>query len=96
MNLKEKFSELLANIGFLESEIEKNWLDLEKAYSNKSRHHHNLTHINDMLECFEIYVDQLQSPNEVLFSIFYHDYIYKSSNKDMTLNALIWLFIFFS
>ena len=87
MNLKEKFSELLVNIGFRENEIELNWLDLEKAYSNKSRHYHNLTHINDMLECFEIYIDQLQSPNEVLFSIFYHDYIYKSSKKDNELKS---------
>lgn len=87
MNLKEKFSELLANTGFGQSEIEQNWLDLEKAYSNKSRHYHNLTHINDMVECFEIYVDQLQFPNEVLFSIFYHDYVYKSSKKDNELKS---------
>jgi len=87
MNLKEKFSELLANIGFKESEIEQNWLDLEKAYSNKSRHYHNLTHIKDMIECFETYANQLKFPNEVLFSIFYHDYIYKSSKKDNELKS---------
>ncbi len=82
MNPKEKFSELLANIGFEESEIHHNWLDLEKAYSKKSRHYHHLTHIRDMIEGFEMYYDQLQFPNEILFSIFYHDYIYVSSKKD--------------
>ena len=87
MNLKEKFSELLANIGFGENEIEQNWLNLEKAYSKKSRHYHNLTHIKDMIECFEIYFDKLQFPNEVLFSIFFHDYIYVSSKKDNELKS---------
>ena len=35
MNLKHKFTELLTNIGFEKEEIQKNWLDLEKAYSKK-------------------------------------------------------------
>lgn len=87
MILKEKFTELLAKIGFSANEIEQNWLDLEKAYSNKSRHYHNLTHIQDMIKCFEIYFDKLQFPNEVLFSIFYHDYVYKSSKKDNELKS---------
>ncbi|TPG32944.1 hypothetical protein [Flavobacterium pectinovorum] len=87
MNLKEKYAELLANIGFDEKAIEKNWFDLEKAYSKKSRYYHNLTHINDMIECFEMYFDKLQFPNEVLYSIFYHDYIYVSSKKDNELKS---------
>lgn len=87
MNSKEKFSDLLANIGFEESKIQQNWLDLEKAYSNKSRHYHNLTHIKDMIESYEAYFDQLQFPNEILFSIFYHDYVYKSSKKDNELKS---------
>lgn len=87
MNLKQKFTELLTNIGFEEKEIQRNWSDLEKAYSGKSRHYHNLTHISDMVECFETYVDQLQFPNEVLFAVFYHDYIYKSSRKDNELKS---------
>lgn len=87
MHLKEKFTELLVNIGFDEKAIEKNWFDLEKAYSKKSRHYHNLTHIKDMIECFEMYLDKLQFPNEVLYSIFYHDYIYVSSKKDNELKS---------
>lgn len=87
MHLKEKYTELLANIGFDEKAIEKNWLDLEKAYSKKSRHYHNLTHIKDMIECFEMYLDKLQFPNEALYSIFYHDYIYVNSKKDNELKS---------
>lgn len=82
MNLNQIYSELLSNIGFSANEIQQNWLDLEKAYSGKPRHYHNLTHIAAMIESFETYRDKLDKPNEILFSIFYHDYIYKSSKKD--------------
>ncbi|WP_394776690.1 hypothetical protein [Flavobacterium sp.] len=87
MNLKEICSELLSNISFSANDVQKNWLDLEKAYSKKSRHYHNLRHINDMIECFETYSDKLKSPNEILLSIFYHDYIYVSSKKDNELKS---------
>jgi predicted metal-dependent HD superfamily phosphohydrolase len=87
MNLNKIYSELLSNIGFEENEIHQNWLNLEKAYSGKSRHYHNLTHIQDMIACYETYFDQLQFPNAVLYSIFYHDYIYVSSKKDNELKS---------
>lgn len=87
MNLKDKYIKLLTNIGFGENEIQQNWLDLEKAYSKKSRHYHNLTHIQDMISEYETYFDQLQFPKEVLYSIFYHDYIYVSSKKDNELKS---------
>lgn len=87
MNLNQIYSELLSNIGFSANDIQQNWLDLEKAYSGKSRHYHNLTHIATMIESFETYRDKLDKPNEILFSIFYHDYIYKSSKKDNELKS---------
>jgi predicted metal-dependent HD superfamily phosphohydrolase len=87
MNLNKIYSELLSNIGFEENEIYQNWLNLEKAYSGKSRHYHNLIHIQDMIACYETYFDQLQFPNAVLYSIFYHDYIYISSKKDNELKS---------
>ncbi|WP_291285979.1 hypothetical protein [Flavobacterium sp.] len=87
MNLEKIYSELLLNIGFPLNEIQQNWFNLEKAYSGKSRHYHNLTHLNDMIVSFERYAVQIQNPNEILFSIFYHDYIYKSSKKDNELKS---------
>ena len=87
MNLKEIFSELVLKIGFENGDIEKKWLDLEKAYSKKSRHYHNLTHISAMMESFDTYHEQLKFPDEILFSIFYHDYIYVSSKKDNELKS---------
>lgn len=87
MNLKEIYSDLLLNIGFSANEIQQNWLDLEKAYSKKSRYYHNLTHLKEMIESFEIYKDKLQKPDEILFSIFYHDFIYSASKKDNELKS---------
>ena len=87
MNLKHKYSELLLNIGFSEKEIQQNWVDLEKVYSKKSRYYHNLTHLEEMIDSYETYFDKLQFPNEILFSIFYHDYVYVSSKKDNELKS---------
>jgi len=87
MNLHEIYSELLSNIGFSANDIQKNWLDLEKSYSGKSRHYHNLTHIKDMIMSFDNYHNQLDNPNEILFSIFYHDVVYSASKKDNELKS---------
>ncbi|WP_319616483.1 HD domain-containing protein [Flavobacterium flavipigmentatum] len=85
--VKEIYTDLLLNIGFDENKIQQKWLDLEKVYSVKSRHYHNLTHLEDMIVSFETYRDQIQNPNEIIFAIFYHDYIYKSSKKDNELKS---------
>ncbi|UPZ15426.1 hypothetical protein [Flavobacterium humidisoli] len=87
MNLEKIYSDLLSNIGFSANEIQQNWLDLEKAYSKKSRHYHNLTHLKEMIESFENYSNQLQNSNEILFSIFYHDFVYSASKKDNELKS---------
>jgi len=87
MNLNKIYTDLLLNIGFSANEIQQNWTDLEKAYSNKSRHYHNLTHLKEMFESFETYRDRLQNPNEILLSIFYHDFVYSASKKDNELKS---------
>ncbi|HEU4497507.1 MAG TPA: hypothetical protein VFR70_10685 [Flavobacterium sp.] len=87
MDLEKKYTELLTAIGFAKEDIKRNWLDLKEAYSKKPRHYHNLAHISAMVESFEAYKDQLRFPDEILFSIFYHDYVYKSSKKDNELKS---------
>ncbi|MFM9988020.1 hypothetical protein [Flavobacterium sp.] len=85
--LQNKYTELLLKIGFTENTIESNWSDLVKAYSSKSRHYHNLNHLEEMIALFDSYKSELQFPNEVLYSIFYHDYIYKATRKDNELKS---------
>lgn len=87
MNLKEKFVNVLLAIGFESSKIEGLWVELEKAYSGKSRHYHNLTHLEEMIAQYEIYRSELTFPVEVLYAIFYHDYIYKPTSKENELKS---------
>jgi predicted metal-dependent HD superfamily phosphohydrolase len=87
MNLEQLFETLLLKIGFDQSKIESLWSDLEKVYSAKSRHYHNLTHLEEMIALYEIHNSQLQCSDEVLFSIFYHDYVYKVTRKNNELKS---------
>jgi len=87
MELQERFKELLLNIGFEASKTRSLWQDLEKMYSAKSRHYHNSTHLEEMIALFDIHYAQLQFPLEVLYSIFYHDCIYKVTRKDNELKS---------
>jgi predicted metal-dependent HD superfamily phosphohydrolase len=82
MHLQYKYTELLLTIGFEENTIQKYWLDLEKKYSSKSRHYHNLNHLEEMIAFYDLYESNLKFANEVLFAIFYHDIIYKVTRKD--------------
>ena len=87
MKLKERFEDLLEKIGFSIETINSLWLDLEKVYSSKSRYYHNLTHLEEMINLYDIHYSNLQFTDEVLFSIFYHDYVYKVTRKDNELKS---------
>ncbi|WP_298393456.1 hypothetical protein [Flavobacterium sp.] len=89
MKLQERFKKVLLNIGFETSKIDYLWTDLEKVYSAKSRYYHNLTHLEEMISLFDSHCAQLQFPNEVLYSIFYHDYVYKVTRKDNELKSAV-------
>lgn len=87
MNLNEKFVAVLLNIGFEPDVINALWEDLKKTYTRKSRHYHNLTHLEEMIAEYDIYYNELSFPDEVLYAIFYHDYIYKATSKKNELKS---------
>lgn len=87
INLQKRFTALLSDIGFTEELANSKWLELEKAYSKKNRHYHNLNHLTEMITEFDAHATKLKHPNEVLYSIFYHDYIYNSSKKGNELKS---------
>jgi predicted metal-dependent HD superfamily phosphohydrolase len=87
MNLQDTHCKLLNKIGIKANEINALWINLEKTYSSKSRKYHNLIHLKEMIDLFENYQLELQFPNEVLYSIFYHDFIYKATRKDNELKS---------
>lgn len=61
--------------------LESLWNEIEKKYSEKSRHYHNLNHIQAMLKLAEENKKDLIDVDVVLFAIWFHDIIYKSSSK---------------
>lgn len=87
MDLKDKFVNVFLEIGFEASKTHALWQDLEKAYSGKSRYYHNLTHLEEMIVQYERYQSELTFPVEVLYAIFYHDYIYKATSKENELKS---------
>lgn len=79
--LKDIFISLINN--YSEQAIaEKLWSDIEKHYTSPKRHYHNLHHLENMYSQLEACREQIQDWDTVLFSLFYHDIIYKATAKD--------------
>lgn len=82
MNLKLIFSNLISK--YSDNEILKTdyWKEIEQSYSQKSRKYHNLIHLENMIFELEEVKDKISDYDSLLFSIFYHDIIYKATSKD--------------
>lgn len=58
------------------------WSELHKKYTHKNRHYHNLSHIESMLLQAENIKSHIEDFPTLLYAIWYHDIIYKSTKKD--------------
>ncbi|MEP1487830.1 MAG: hypothetical protein ABJK28_05345 [Algibacter sp.] len=58
------------------------WNEIEKQYTLKIRHYHNLSHISSMLHQAESAKNSIVNYDAFLLSIWYHDIIYKPTKKD--------------
>ena len=58
------------------------WNEIEKSYSHKKRYYHNLTHLERLIEQLAAYKAIVSDWNTILFSVFYHDIVYKVLLKD--------------
>lgn len=58
------------------------WEELEKAYTAKDRHYHNLEHIAYMLELADRYKVDGSAFDLLLFAIFFHDVVYEATRSD--------------
>ncbi|WP_299668286.1 hypothetical protein [uncultured Polaribacter sp.] len=57
------------------------WKKIEKRYGERNRHYHTLAHIECMLTLAKENKTAINDFDEVLFSIWFHDIIYKSRSK---------------
>ena len=82
INVKTIFISLISK--YSDNEILKTdyWKEIEKSYSQKSRKYHNLTHLENIILELEEVKDKISDYDSILFSIFYHDIIYKATSKD--------------
>lgn len=58
------------------------WLEIEKNYSGKKRHYHNLNHLENLLAELTELKEVVSNWNAIVFAVFYHDVIYKAHRKD--------------
>ena len=58
------------------------WLEISKHYSEKNRYYHTLSHVQNMLLQAKSFEDKIVDFDALLFAIWYHDIIYKSTKKD--------------
>jgi predicted metal-dependent HD superfamily phosphohydrolase len=62
--------------------IDKLWSEIEKTYSNPKRYYHTLLHLENLLVQLTEVKDKIEHWNTVLFTLFYHDFVYKASRSD--------------
>lgn len=58
------------------------WDEIDKKYSESSRHYHTLAHLENIIFQLEEIRNQVADWDTVLFAIFYHDIVYKSTKSN--------------
>jgi len=81
MSLKKNFTSLCLQFNENLILIENLWSEIEKKYSEKRRHYHNLNHLENMFSELELVKDKIMNFNNISFSVFYHDVIYDATSK---------------
>ncbi|MCG2793340.1 MAG: hypothetical protein L6262_07340 [Weeksellaceae bacterium] len=82
MKLKSIFSNLISKYSDKEKLKIDYWQEIEKSYSQKSRKYHNLTHLENMIWELENVKEEILDYDALIFSVFYHDIIYKATSKE--------------
>jgi predicted metal-dependent HD superfamily phosphohydrolase len=82
MQLKDIFMQLV--MPYCNNAVQANhlWLQIEKNYSSKKRHYHNLTHIATLADELQPCKEVIKDWDMVLFAVFYHDIVYNVLKKD--------------
>ena len=84
-SLKETYIELCKKYSNDDALIIDYWQIIEKAYSQKSRHYHNLQHLINLFSQLNEVKELITDWETIQFATFYHDIIYntlKSNNEE--------------
>lgn len=80
--LKQTFTTLLHTYTTDTGLIDTLWNEIEKAYSASKRKYHTRSHLEHVLAQLTLVKDNIQDWNTLLFTLFYHDVVYKASRSD--------------
>jgi predicted metal-dependent HD superfamily phosphohydrolase len=80
--LKEVFFDLLKNYTGDSALVTNFWQEIEKNYGNRSRHYHNLSHLEILYAELVACKDHIAQWEAVLFAVFYHDIVYNTFRQD--------------
>jgi predicted metal-dependent HD superfamily phosphohydrolase len=80
--LKEIFTSLVNKYTSDLTIAQKLWDDIEKNYTSSKRFYHNLQHLQNMYIHLESCRERVKDWDTLMFSLFYHDIIYKATSKD--------------
>jgi predicted metal-dependent HD superfamily phosphohydrolase len=80
--LKQSFINLVENYSGDHQLIETLWDEIEKNYSENTRYYHTLTHLTNMFSQLEEVKAEIVDRHTLLFSLYYHDFIYQTKNND--------------
>jgi predicted metal-dependent HD superfamily phosphohydrolase len=67
---------------FKQPEIDRIWKLIITAYTEPSRHYHNLNHIHHVLNTVEGFRDRLKNPTAVFLAVWFHDFVYDTQASD--------------
>ena len=86
-NLKNTFCQLVRRYADDDAVTDTLWTEIERHYSEKRRHYHNLTHLAAMQSELEAEGVDLLNPEAILFALFYHDLVYDVRASDNELKS---------
>lgn len=82
MNLEETFKSLIADYSADSAFANTLWLEIVGQYSGKGRAYHNLVHLEELMTELLACKTETADWNALLFTLFYHDIIYKARRRD--------------
>ena len=65
------------------------WLEIERNYSSKKRHYHNLLHLDNLLKELIEYQPLIKDWDMMIFAIAWHDIIYNVLKQDNELKSAV-------
>lgn len=80
--LKEIFIKLTNSYCLDDVKVSALWQEIVDTYHSSDRYYHNISHLNSMLTELESVKNLIEDWNSILFSLFYHDFIYDVTRLD--------------